>query len=34
MVIYFLIMDNDFKALGISLIVMVGIVAVYTIFSG
>jgi len=27
-------MDNDSKALGISLIVMVGIVAIYTIFSG
>jgi len=26
-------MDNDFKALGISLIIMVGIVAIYTIFS-
>jgi len=27
-------MDNDFKALGISLIVMVGIVAIYTLFVG
>jgi len=27
-------MDNDSKALGISLIVMVGIVAIYTIFAG
>jgi len=27
-------MDNDSKALGISLIVMVGIVAIYTIFLG
>jgi len=27
-------MDNDFKALGISLIVMVGIAAIYTIFLG
>lgn len=34
MIIYFPNMDNDFKALGISLVVMVGIVAIYTIFSG
>jgi len=34
MIIYFLIMDNDYKALGISLVVMVGIVAIYTLFSG
>jgi len=27
-------MDNDFKALAISLVVMVGIVAIYTLFSG
>jgi len=27
-------MNNDFKALGISLIVMVGIVAIYTVFFG
>jgi len=27
-------MDNDFKALGISLVVIVGIVAIYTLFSG
>jgi len=27
-------MDNDSKALGISLIVMVGIAAIYTIFLG
>jgi len=34
MIIYFQIMDNDFKALAISLVVMVGIVAIYTLFSG
>jgi len=27
-------MDNDFKALGISLIVMIGIVVIYTLFRG
>jgi len=27
-------MDNDSKALGISLVVMVGIAAIYTIFLG